>query len=163
MFLLAFVAANLIVKHFGAPGLWLSSFLLIPFDFVCRCIIHEKLSGAKLFFTLLLLSIAAAVVTVLINWQATNIALGSVAGMCAAQLAAGFFYQATKSRSYFVKVNGSDLAAIIFDSIVFQAIAFNSIQPSITIGQIIVKFAGGLLWYYIIFKKLKYGEKINRK
>lgn len=162
-FLIAFVSANLIVKHFGATGLWISSLLLIPFDFVCRCVIHEQLKGIKLFLTLFSLTIAAALLTVAINWHATNVALGSVVAFCAAQIAAGLFYQRFKRAPYFLKVNGSDLLAIVFDSIVFQWIAFGTIEYHVTIGQIIIKFIGGLIWYFIIFKLFKYDRHINRK
>lgn len=162
LFLTAFVAANLIVKYTGPPGLWISSFFLIPFDFVCRCIIHEKLKGARLFLVLFSLTAIAAGLTVLINWQARNIAIASVAGFCAAQLFAGLVYQALKKQPYFIKVNGSDLVAIIFDSIVFQYIAFNILSMQITAGQILIKIAGGLLWYYIIFKIYRYDKKIDR-
>jgi len=163
-FVVGFTAANLIVKYFGAPGLWVSSFVLIPFDFVVRCIIHERLKGARLVLTLFLLTVIAAGVTMLLNWDAKNIALASVFGFCAAQLGAGIFYQANKrSTNWFYKVNISDLIAIVFDSFVFQYVAFGLLDWKITLGQIVVKFAGGLLWYYIIFKKLKLHETFNRR
>lgn len=161
-FLLALVAANLIVKHFGAPGLLISSFLLIPFDFVLRCVIHENYKGFKLFRLLLGLTIAAGLCTYAINHDALNVARGSVAGIVAAQIFAGAFYQLAKYKNegFFIKVNLSDLIAITFDSIAFQIVAFNLFNPSIMLGQIIIKFAGGLLWYFIIFKKLKLHERI---
>ncbi len=158
-YLISFVCANLLVKHLGPPGLLFSSFFLIPFDFIARCLIHETYKGAKLFFIILTLTLTAACLTVLINHEAKNIALGSVAGFTAAQIAAGIFYQANKSKKLFFKVNLSDLVAITFDSILFQAVAFAVIEPRVTVGQIIIKFAGGLLWYYIIFVKLKLHEK----
>lgn len=160
LFLSAFVAANLIVKHFGAQGLLISSFLLIPFDFVCRCLIHEKLSGKRLFLTLSALTLAAAVITYIINRDALNIALGSIAGFTAAQIMAGYFYQQVKqSGSWFFKVNISDLIAIVFDSIAFQLVAFSVFSPLVMGGQVIIKFAGGLLWFFIIFKWLKLHNK----
>jgi uncharacterized PurR-regulated membrane protein YhhQ (DUF165 family) len=162
LYLIAFISANLIVKHFGAYGLWFSSALLIPFDFVCRCIIHEKYKGARLIAILFALTVAAAGWTILINFDALNIALASCLGFAAAQVGAGIFYQSNKNKSWFFKVNISDLLAIIFDSIVFQYVAFWSIDPAVTAGQICIKFAGGLFWYYILFKKLKINEKINR-
>lgn len=155
-FLITLTASNLLVKHYGAPGLWISSFALIPFDFVARCIIHERYSGAKLFLALFSLTLCAALVTLLINWDAKNIALASICGFLSAQLAAGIFYQRFKQRSsWFFKVNISDLIAIVADSIVFQFVAFNLFDWHITAGQIVIKFAGGLLWYWILFKKLE--------
>ncbi len=165
LFLFAFVAANLIVKYFGAYGLWFSSFLLIPFDFVCRCLIHERYSGTRLVLLLGALTVAAGICTVAINWDARSIALASVCGFAAAQLGAGVFYQINKENgSWFFKVNISDLCAIVLDSVVFQLVAFATFSIGITLGQVVIKFAGGLLWYFIIFKKLKLHEKfLNRK
>lgn len=156
-FLAAFVAANLIVKHFGAYGLWFSSALLIPFDFVARCVIHERYKGWRLIAVLFSLTFAAALITVAFNWNAKNVALGSVAGFSAAQLGAGIFYQYAKrkNKGYMFKVNISDLVAIVLDSIVFQIIAFGVFNPTIAGGQILIKFIGGLLWYWILFEAIK--------
>jgi uncharacterized PurR-regulated membrane protein YhhQ (DUF165 family) len=164
-FLAAFVAANLIVKHYGAYGLWVSSFTLIPFDFIARSIIHEKLSGRRLLGALFGLTIAAAALTALINWEARRVALASIGGFTAAQITAGVFYQWRKMKQdgFFIKVNGADLVAIVFDSIVFQYIAFAVISWSVTGGQIAIKFLGGLLWYFIIFKLFKYERVLNRR
>lgn len=160
LYLLSFVSANLLVKHFGAHGLWFSSFLLIPFDFVCRCLLHETWKGFRLILYLFLLTVASGILTFIINRDALNIAVASVSGFSAAQVAAGIFYQANKSKSWFFKVNISDLCAIVFDSIVFQYIAFHGINPSVTLGQVVIKFTGGLLWYWIIFKYFKLQEKL---
>lgn len=163
VYLISFVCANLLVKHFGPPGLLFSSFFLIPFDFVARCVIHEKYKGKQLIVIISSLTLAASLVTVLINYEAMNIALASMAGFTAAQIAAGIFYQSNKSKNFFYKVNLSDLVAITFDSIIFQLVAFSIIDPRITLGQIVIKFAGGLLWYYIIFVKLKLHLCLNSK
>lgn len=155
MFLVAFVAANLIVKHFGIYGLWFSSFLLIPFDFIARCIIHERYRGTYLVLVLFALTMCAAAITIIINSNAVNIALASVCGFAAAQLMAGTFYQSAIKQTYFIKVNLSDLIAIVFDSIVFQVVAFSVFKIDVTAGQIVIKFIGGLFWYFIIFVYVK--------
>lgn len=154
-YLIAFISANLIVKHFGAHGLWFSSFFLIPFDFVARCVLHETYKGSKLIFLISFLTAAAAVATVVINSDATNIAEGSVVGFIFSQILSGIFYQLTIKKDTFIKVNGSDAVGIIFDSIVFQLIAFGLIEWQVTAGQILIKILGGFLWYIILFKWLK--------
>lgn len=153
VYLAAFVAANLLVNHFGAYGLWFSSFFLIPFDFVCRCLFHESWQGKRLIINLSCLTILAGCLTFLINNSALYIALASFSGFTAAQISAGIFYQMNKSKSWFYKVNVSDLIAIVFDSIVFQLVAFSSIAPGVTLGQIVIKFLGGLMWYFILKNK----------
>lgn len=165
LFLAAFIAANLIVREFGAWGLIISSALLIPFDFVIRCLIHEKYSGWKLLTILLLLTICAAGITVLIYPDSKNIATGSICGFVAAQAGAGIFYQLVKrkTKSYLLKVNVSDLIAVSFDSLAFQWVAFGVIGWYITGGQILIKFLGGVLWYLILFELLKIQKWISKK
>lgn len=162
VYLLSFISANLLVKWVGAYGLWFSSFFLIPFDFVVRCILHERWRGLKLITNLFLLTLASGVITYLINSHAFNIAFASISGFTAAQITAGIFYQIVKAKNktYFIKVNGSDLVGIISDSLLFQFIAFGSIIPLVTIGQVLIKFAGGLVWYWILFHRIKIQNKI---
>lgn len=156
VYLLAFTISNFIVLWMGKPGLIITALFLIPFDFVMRCMFHEQWKGIELIFKLGALVTTAALITYLINQDTANIAAGSVAGFVTAQIMAGIFYQAFIKKSYFIKVNGSDAVGIVFDSIVFQAVAFVSITPSITISQTILKMAGGLFWYWVLFVKLKW-------
>lgn len=153
--LAAFVLANLLVKWIGATGLWFSSFFLIPFDFVCRCYFHETWKGVHLLIRLLILTLVAGIITFAINQDALNVALASFCGFTFAQVGAGIFYQKNKEKSFLFKVNISDSIGIIFDSFVFQLVAFNQIDIYITSGQIVIKVLGGLLWYLILFRKRK--------
>lgn len=162
IYLAAFVAANLFLKHYGRYGLWVSSFILIPFDFVARCILHETIkSRLLLILWLLLLTSVSGIITALINFDASAIAMASVCGFTCAQLAASLWYQALIKTRPWIKVNGSDLIGIVLDSIIFQYIAFGEIVVLVTVGQIIVKCLGGLLWYYILIKKFRLYERIN--
>lgn len=161
VYLLAFVFANFMVLWFGANGLIITALLLIPFDFVMRCLFHETWKGFELILKLGALVTVASILTYLINRNAQNIAFGSMLGFIAAQVFAGIFYQLMIKKSFFVKVNGSDLIGIIVDSIVFQIVAFSVINLEITITQSLLKIVGGLFWYWIIFKKLKLQEKWN--
>ena len=161
IYLVAFILANFIVLHFGANGLIFTALFLIPFDFVMRCLFHEQWKGIELVLKLGALVAVASIITYFINHDSINIALGSMFGFIAAQIFAGVFYQKMIKKSFFVKVNGSDAIAIIVDSIVFQLVAFSVIDTSITISQTILKIAGGLFWYWIIFKKLKLQNKIK--
>lgn len=151
----AIVAANLLVSYFGPWGLLISSTLLIPFDFVLRCRFHERWRGLALVFRLGVLVSLGAGLTYLCNQEAYLIALGSMCAFIAANIGAGLFYQATLERAYLVKVNGSDLVAILIDSVVFQLIAFGQFKWYIMLGQSTIKFIGGLFWYYVLFGKKK--------
>lgn len=159
IYLLVFTLANFIVLWFGENGLILTALLLIPFDFVMRCMFHERWSGIELILKLGALVVGSSLITYLINEDSKNIAFGSVAGFVSAQIAAGVFYQLVIKKSFLIKVNGSDSIAIVFDSIVFQLVAFGVIVPNITFSQIALKLIGGLFWYWIIFVKYKLHKK----
>lgn len=155
VYLLAFIFANFIVLWFGAKGLIFTALFLIPFDFVMRCLFHETWKGKELILKLGSLVIAASLITFLINKSALNIALGSSFGFISAQIFAGIFYQFFIKKSYFIKVNGSDAIGILIDSLVFQLVAFHTIDLYVSAGQFILKIIGGLFWYWVIFVKLK--------
>jgi uncharacterized PurR-regulated membrane protein YhhQ (DUF165 family) len=159
IYLAAFVLANLIVLWYGKYGLIFTALFLIPFDFVMRCLFHEKWKGKELILKLGGLIIVASVLTYFINSGSKNIAIASAVGFISAQIIAGIFYQLTIKKSYFIKVNGSDFFGIIVDSLLFQLIAFSIIDLNITISQTILKIIGGLFWYWLFFVKLKLQEK----
>lgn len=159
LYLLAFVFSNFIVLWFGQYGLIFTALFLIPFDFVMRCIFHETWKGKELVIKLGGIVSAASLITLIININTLNIALGSFWGFLSAQIVAGIFYQFNINKSYFIKVNGSDLFAIIADSIMFQLVAFQSINTTVTLSQITLKVLGGLFWYWLLFNKLKLQDK----
>ncbi len=163
VYLAAFVAANLLVKYFGPYGLWFSSLFLIPFDFVCRCVFNELWKGFELVAKLAILTVCSCIVTVLINGDAINIAKASMAGFVCAQIIATVFYQLLIKKGYMTKVNLTDLVAISADSVIFQIVAFGVFNWKVTLGQILIKGIGGLIWFYIIFSKFKLHEKINSR
>lgn len=160
IYLIAFVLANFIVLWYGSSGLIFTALFLIPFDFVMRCIFHETWSGKKLLINMIILVITSGVITYLINYETKKIAIASISGFTVAQIFAGLFYQIAINKKYFIKVNGSDAIGIIFDSIVFQLVAFNIIDWKIFISQFVLKIIGGMFWYWIIFVKFKMQNKI---
>lgn len=158
-YILAIVSANLIAYHIGQKGLVITAFILIPFDLVIRAFFHEKWKGVKLWRNLILLIGSGSLICLVLNFDMKMIAIGSFFGFLLAGLTASIFYQTNIKKRYIYKVNGSDLVAIITDSFVFQFIAFNDISFLVMLGQILMKFTGGLLWYWIIFEKLKLQNK----
>lgn len=159
LYLLAFVLSNLVVLWYGRTGLLVTALLLIPFDFVMRCTFHEQWKGAELLLKLGTLVAVAGCISFLINVNTKSIAVASVGGFFIAQFVAGVFYQLCINRSYFIKVNGSDALGILADSIVFQILAFGSLDYFTTISQFALKIVGGLFWYWVIFVKLKLQDK----
>ena len=162
LYVLAFVISNLAVLKWGVDGLIFSSLFLIPFDFVMRSVFHETWKGKELVVKLGSLIILSSIATLLINYSTIWIAIASAVGFFVAQLAAGLFYQLSIKKSFFIKVNGSDLIAIIIDAIIFQFIAFGNLNYYVFFTQIILKLFGGFIWYWIIFEKFKLQNKINK-
>lgn len=162
LYLLAFVFANFVVLWFGQYGLIFTALFLIPFDFIMRCLFHETWKGKELIVKLGSLVLVSSLLTYIINSQSINIALGSSFGFISAQIIAGIFYQVNINKSIFFKVNGSDAIGILIDSIVFQLVAFSSIDLYVTISQFVLKLIGGLFWYWLLFVKLKYHVHINK-
>ncbi len=156
------ILANYLVFWFGPNGLLISSALLIPFDFVIRCDLHERWTGRALFKRLAALVLLASTLTFAINPESASIAAGSALAFIGAQGAASLFYQITIRSSFFVKVNGSDLVGILIDSILFQAVAFGVISWTVTGTQVGLKMAGGLFWYYIIFIRMNHARTFDR-
>jgi uncharacterized PurR-regulated membrane protein YhhQ (DUF165 family) len=154
-YLLGFVLSNFVVLWFGANGLIFTALFLIPFDFVMRCMFHEQWKGKELILKLGSLVIVSSSLTYFINSESKNIAVASALGFIAAQIVAGIFYQLTIKKKTFIKVNGSDAIGILVDSLVFQLVAFTSINSYITLTQLCLKLVGGLFWYWIIFVKFK--------
>lgn len=161
LYIIMFLIANFLVLKFGKIGIFIASSIFIPFDFVIRCYFQEKWKGKELLFKMGGLILIASFLSYLINYDVKNIAIASFFSFLISQTIAIFIYQILKRKSYLVKVNGSDLIAIITDSIVFQWIAFNVILFEITSTQILIKTIGGIFWYLILFKYLKIQEKWN--
>ena len=152
----ALVAANYLVLYMGRSGLLITASVLIPFDFVVRCSFHERWKGKGLLLRLGSLILLASSITFLINKATLPIALGSAGGFIGANITAGIFYQLFIGKNYLIKVNGSDIVGIMTDSILFQLIAFGSISWTIWLSQTVIKFCGGLFWYYVIFHRHKW-------
>lgn len=162
LFLISIILGNLLVHELGRWGVLITSFVFIPFDFVIRCYIHELYTGKKLYVILFSIICLGALATYITNHDAKNIAIGSVSGFAIASLAGSLFYQLSLKQIPLIKVNGSDIIALIVDSIIFQLIAFGSIVWAVTSWQIAVKILGGLLWYYILINKFNLINKIKQ-
>jgi hypothetical protein len=155
LYIFALVFSNFIVLWFGLNGMLLTALFLIPFDFAMRCMFHEQWKGVALVIKIGSLIVCSSIITYAINSQTQNIAIASSASFLSAQISASLFYQRFIKQPYFIKVNGSDLIAIIVDSICFQLIAFSAFNYKIAAFQIILKTIGGLFWYWVLFAKTK--------
>lgn len=166
LFLIAIVAADLVITHFGPKALPFTAFFLIPFDLVTRDILHEKWKGKCLWPKIGVLVLSGGIISYLLNQDALNVAKASVLAFACATFINTVIYQLLYAFKTIIKMNVSNLFAAITDSVIFPFIAFGVLPLDIMITQSLAKFGGGILWstlFVLLLKeKLINGIKINK-
>lgn len=147
----ALVIANLMVSWLGPWFSPINSLVLIALDLVMRDKLHEKWKD-HLWIKMGGVILAAGVISYLLNPASQNIAIASMVAFCAAAVVDTFIYQRLIKRSWFVKVNGSNVGGALTDSILFPTIAFGAFLPHIVLLQFAAKVCGGAVWSWILRK-----------
>lgn len=150
IYLGAAIAANLIIAKFGPAAAILVAFFLIGLDITSRDRLHDLWSGRQLPLRMGALILAGSLASWLINAGAGRIGLASFIAFAAAGLADALVYHKLRSRSWLKRVNGSNLASALVDSLVFPTLAFGQLLPAIIVGQFAAKFFGGAVWSLVI-------------
>lgn len=152
-YLAAIVAANLLVAEFGpSAAIWVA-FLFIGFDLTVRDGLHEKWKGRKLWWKMLLLVGSGSCLSYLINRESAAVALASFVAFLAAGMVDTAIYILLGDRAKFTRINGSNVAAALVDSILFPSIAFGLFIPWVILGQFLAKTLGGLVWAVVLYRK----------
>ena len=151
IYIIALVAANLLVAHFGPWFSPINAFFLIALDLSLRDKLHERWAG-NLWPKMGALIVSAAVISYLLNPASGQIALASVVAFGCAMFVDAFVYQKLIKKGWMVKANGSNAAGAITDSLVFPTIAFGGFLPHIVAMQFAAKVLGGFVYSWI-FKK----------
>lgn len=151
-YLLAAVAANLIVFIFGPTVLPITAFFLIPFDLCARDALQERWKGNNLRQRMIALILAGSILTAIINVGAYRIALASFTAFAIAGCIDWLVYTLMSRRHRLAKMNGSNVASSIADSIIFPAIAFGIFSVSLSASQAASKIIGGVVWSFIIHR-----------
>lgn len=155
MYLLAAVLANLSVAYFGSTSTIVNAFLFIGLDLTARDKLHDAWHGKGLFWKMLLLISVGSGISYLLNKDAGQIAIASLAAFLVAGVVDAVVYQYLYNKEWMVKVNGSNVFSALADSLVFPTIAFGGFLPLIVLGQFAAKVAGGFIWSWIISKVSK--------
>jgi len=150
LYILALVAANLLVSVFGPWFSIINAFVLIGLDLTLRDKIHDQWDGKNLTIKMLGLILVAGGISYLLNPATGQIALASVCAFCLAMGFDSYVYQKLKSKSWFVRANGSNVAGAAVDSIAFPTIAFGGLMFEIVAMQFAAKVVGGYLWTKVI-------------
>jgi hypothetical protein len=159
LYLLAIVIANLLVATFGPAITPFVAFALIGLDLTSRDRLHEAWYGRGLVWKMALLIASGSILSYALNRNAGSIAFASFVAFAASGLADFLSYQALHERSYFAKVNGSNIVSAAVDSALFPTLAFGVFLPWIVLGQFVAKVLGGAVWAWLLAWQ---GEKVSR-
>lgn len=140
-YVVAILAANLSIAHFGPASAPINAFLFIGFDLVLRDVLHAKLDRAAM---LAVIAVAGAL-TYLLNPAAGLIATASATAFVLAAAADWAVFGALQRRSWLVRSNASNAAGALVDSIVFLGL-IGVLSPSLVAVQFFAKVAGGAAW-----------------
>lgn len=152
VYVAAISAANLLVAKFGPVVTPFNAFFLIGLDMAIRNSKHEKWENDKLPWRMGGLISASGIVSYAINPASGVIALASLVAFSASVAVDTIVYQALIKKPWAVKVNGSNGAAALADSMIFPMIAFGAFMPEVVTAQFAAKLAGGAMWSYLIMK-----------
>ena len=152
IYLVAIVAANLIVNAFGPSASIFIAFLFIGLDLSLRDQLHDSWQNKQLVQKMAALIISGSLITILLNLQAMQIAVASATAFGVAAIGDGIVYQLLRKRIFLVRASGSNIAGAALDSIIFPTIAFGGLMPAIVAGQFAAKVVGGAIWSLVILR-----------
>lgn len=152
IYIAALVAANLLVAWLGPWFSLVNAFFLIGLDLSLRDKLHDLWEGDKLPIKMGGLIATASIVSYAINPATGMIAFASLAAFCLSMVADTVAYQYLKNKDWIVRVNGSNTAGALVDSVVFPTIAFGGLMLEIVALQFIAKLGGGYIWSKILVK-----------
>jgi len=153
LYLVAIVLANLTVAWFGPRMVIINAFLFIGLDLTARDYLHEAWHGRGLLWKMTLLIGAGSVISYALNKDAAQIAIASFVAFACAAIADTIIYHLLKKRIYMVKINGSNVAGALVDSLIFPTLAFGVFMPLIILGQFAAKVGGGFVWSLILRRR----------
>jgi uncharacterized PurR-regulated membrane protein YhhQ (DUF165 family) len=151
IYLVAIVAANLLVAAFGPAVSIANAFLFIGLDLTTRDALHEAWRGRGLPWRMAALIAAGSVLSWLLNANASPIALASFVAFAGSATADALVYAALRDRAPLIRVNGSNVVSAAVDSLIFPALAFGlPLLWPIVLGQFVAKTIGGALWSVLL-------------
>jgi hypothetical protein len=152
VYVLAIVAANLLVAEFGPWFSIVNSFVLIGLDLSLRDLIHDRWAGPMLWPRMLGLIALSGLVSFALNPASGIIAVASVVAFCLSSAVDAAAYQLASGRSYLQRSNFSNLSGALVDSVVFPTVAFGALLPGVVTAQFASKLIGGLVWSVALWR-----------
>lgn len=150
IYVAAIVGANVSIAAFGPWVSPINSFLLIGLDLTLRDRLHDAWGGKRLWPKMIGLIVIAGIVSYIVNPAAGRVAIASCVAFIIAGLVDAVAYHWLRSRSktssYMIRTNGSNVAGSLADSILFPTMAFGAFMPTIILLQFASKVGGGYVW-----------------
>ena len=153
LYLIAIVAANLSVAHFGPGAIYANAFVFIGLDLTARDRLHDRWNRKGLVWKMGLLIGAGGALSWLLNNNSGPIAMASTVAFATAAVADAGIYHLLRRRRFVVRANASNVPAAAVDSVVFPTLAFGGFDPAVTAGQFVAKVAGGFVWSLILRRR----------
>lgn len=153
VYLLAVVAANLLVAWFGPAVSIVNAFLFIGLDLTARDRLHDAWRGDGLVWKMGALIASGGLISYLVNQDAGPIAVASTVAFAAAALTDALVYHLMRGRPFLLRANGSNVPAAAVDSLVFPILAFGGFLPLVTLGQFVAKVVGGFFWSLLLNRR----------
>ena len=145
----AIVGANLAVSTWGPPAVPVCAFLLIGFDLVAKDVLQERWPGWRRILGLGAMISAGSGLSFLLAAD-PQVALASCLAFGSASTVDALVLASLHRRSHGVRVNASNLAGAILDSMVFAWVAFGGLDPVLVLAQVVAKTGGGLCWWWLL-------------
>lgn len=152
VYIAALVAANLLVAWLGPWFSLINAFVLIGLDLSLRDKLHDLWDGENLPMKMGGLIATASIVSYAINPATGMIAFASLAAFSLSMVVDAVAYQYLKGKDWMIRVNGSNMAGALVDSVVFPTIAFGGLMLEIVALQFIAKVGGGYIWSKVLVK-----------
>lgn len=146
VYVAALVAANILVWVFGPDSSPFIAFGLIGLDLSLRDRLHDRWGIVNCMGLVLL----AAAVSFAISPAAGRIAAASFLAFFISGMADTLAYEALRRRSPLVRMNGSNVAGALVDSIIFPTVAFGGFDPAIVATMFAAKLVGGAVWAWLL-------------
>lgn len=158
LYLLAVVAANLLIVAFGPAVVIANSFVLVAFDLACRDALHDAWSGPSLFGKMGMLIASGSVLSYVLNRDAGPVAAASFLAFATAGASDALIYHLLRDRARLLRMNGSNVVSGLVDSVVFLSLLALlgglpwSAVPVLVAGQWAAKAVGGALWSLVLVR-----------
>jgi hypothetical protein len=152
LYLVAIVAANLSLAHFGPAVAPLNAFLLIGLDLTTRDALHDRWDGRQLPVRMATLIAAGSLLSWLLDADAGRIAVASGVAFALAATTDALIYHSARRWPWLARANTSNLAGALVDTAIFAGLtgAILAWTPPLLAGLFSAKVAGGLVWSLVL-------------